>query len=83
MTDKGMKFKWYWCETCGTAAIECPVCGNNCCNAMYGEDENGNPCRYCTLAYQYQDLGWETDSAPKTPEGCDGVWPKLVIGGCI
>ena len=75
-----MEFKWYWCETCGTAAIECPVCKNNCCNGSYGKDENGEQCKFCALSYQYQALGWNTGSDPKAPEDCEAIWPKAVIG---
>ena len=74
-----MEFKWYWCETCDTAAIECPVCGNNCCNGTYGKDGDGNDCPYCPLAYQYQALGWSTKTDPKKPTDCSGVWPKCKL----
>ena len=73
--EKNYEFKWYWCETCGTAAIECPVCGNNCCNGSYGYID-GERCTYCNLAYQNQELGGRTKTAPDIPEMCVGVWPK-------
>jgi len=77
---KELSFEWYWCETCNTAAIQCPVCGNNCCNAMYGTLPDGQQCPYCVLAYEYQDLGWKTSTDPKTPDECVGVWPKFQLG---
>ena len=50
-----LEFRWKWCSTCGCAFVECPVCKNNLCNGMAGEDEEGFKCIYCHLGYQYQD----------------------------
>ncbi len=72
-----MEFAWFWCETCGGPAIECPVCGNNCCNGSFGEQEDGTDCPYCVLAYQYQDLAYKTHTAPNSPDKCRGIWPKV------
>jgi len=74
---KEFTYEWYWCETCRTSAIKCPACGNNCCNGGYGKASDGSECPYCPLAYQYQELGWITGMAPKSPDSCVGVWPKV------
>ena len=58
-----MKFEFGWCETCGGAFVYCPKCGNNCCNAGYG-DLHGEVCDVCPLAYQYQKLAEETKTEP-------------------
>ena len=65
-------FTWGWCETCGSAYVKCPRCGNNCCNAGYGtitnDDGSKATCRICALAYQYQDLAFKANQAPKKEE---------------
>ena len=53
-----MKFRWRWCTLCHAYYIECPKCGNNCCNGTYGEYD-GQQCDICELAYQYQDKGYK------------------------
>jgi hypothetical protein len=62
-----MKFKWGWCEVCDTTFVYCPKCGNNCCNAGFGQVD-GKVCDVCNLAYQYQHLAWATNTAPKKEE---------------
>lgn len=62
-----MKFKWKWCPLCETAYVECPKCGNNCCNGGYGQID-GEPCDVCELAYQYQDLAWQCGVYPPKEE---------------
>lgn len=34
---KVFKFTWDYCGTCDTMFVRCPVCGNNCCNAGFGD----------------------------------------------
>lgn len=63
MKNKEIEFKWGWCDLCRTAFIICPKCGNNCCNAGYGEI-NGKSCDVCPLAYQYQHLAWDSGMHP-------------------
>lgn len=41
------------CDYCGPA-LRCPKCGNNCCNAGYGEID-GEPCDLCPSIYDVQD----------------------------
>lgn len=75
MNTTKWEFKWSWCETCDTAMIKCPKCGNNCCNAMYGpaegtvNDENWDPsdpnkCPVCPLTYQHARLAWANGLDP-------------------
>jgi len=45
--------------------IVCPKCGNNCCSGGSGELPDGSKCDICELAYQYQELAWNTNSQPK------------------
>jgi hypothetical protein len=45
--------------------IICPKCGNNTCNAGYGEVD-GQKCDICPSAYEYQDKHWE--ERPKSIE---------------
>lgn len=63
--DKGFKpppppYKHYWlvCEMCGPAVI-CGKCGNNCCNAMYGEMPDGSKCDLCPSAYKKQEKEYQ------------------------
>ena len=58
------RFVWAWCDMCKTWFIRCPKCGNNCCNAGYGEID-GEECDICSLAYSYQNLAWKTGQMPK------------------
>jgi hypothetical protein len=53
----------YWadCPMCGRMVV-CGKCGNNCCNAGYGELWPGVPCDACPSAYEMQDRG-ESDAA--------------------
>lgn len=48
------EYVWKWCELCRTGYIECPKCGNNCCNGGYGEVD-GETCDKCESAYEYQE----------------------------
>lgn len=42
--EKVFMFTWEWCSHCQTMMVICPCCGNNCCNAGFGNvDKNGNP----------------------------------------
>jgi hypothetical protein len=41
-------FEIRWCVTCNAFYVKCPRCGNNTCNAGYGED---GKCPVCPLAY--------------------------------
>jgi hypothetical protein len=71
-----MKFEIKWCKQCQAPYVECPKCGNNCCNGSSGSiidgiyytpweaaDLNlyGKPCDGCELAYQKQEE-WLGDS---------------------
>ena len=58
---KELKFVWKWCKFCKEYYIECPKCGNNCCNGTFG---NKGKCNICPLAYQYQELGWKYKTHP-------------------
>jgi len=40
-----------YCPTCGATFVRCPRCGNNSCNAGYGED---GKCPVCPKAYEFQ-----------------------------
>lgn len=55
------EFKWVFCETCNCAAVICPKCDNNCCNAQYGLE---GKCDVCPLAYQYQELAYQAEAYP-------------------
>jgi len=56
-------FQWEWCDMCKAWFIRCPKCGNNCCNAGWGEVD-GEECDVCPLCYSYQSLADETGKAP-------------------
>ena len=47
-------FEIDYCLLCKAYFVRCRTCGNNCCNAMYGEID-GKPCPDCPKAYQYQE----------------------------
>ena len=34
---KAFMFTWDYCGQCKTMMVRCPCCGNNCCNATFGE----------------------------------------------
>ena len=74
--DKVFKFTWEYCKLCRVMFVRCPVCGNNCCNATFGmvnkfmrpvnyNRRGARPCPVCNLVYEYQDLAWKTNTAPK------------------
>ena len=48
---------------CKVWFIRCSKCGNNCCNAGWGEVD-GEECDVCPLCYSYQSLADETGKAP-------------------
>lgn len=57
MSDQHPPHKWFYCLHCDREAVMCGVCGNNTCNAGYGEvmgPEPGTtmPCPYCESAYE-------------------------------
>ncbi len=56
MSLKYLVPKWYYCTLCRAWFIECPECGNNCCNAMYGPliGPDEGTCTTCLKAYEYQ-----------------------------
>jgi hypothetical protein len=61
--------------------VICPRCGNNCCNAGYGELEDGSKCDVCPLAYEIQKKAWDDGTAPKFTEEEKGPdpyadWPR-------
>lgn len=47
--------KWDICGLCGPMVV-CGYCGNNCCNATYGEVD-GETCTHCEEAYSLQEQG--------------------------
>lgn len=51
------KIEIKWCRVCGVWYIKCPRCGNNTCNAGYGEDltKSDKKCEVCPTAYQLSD----------------------------
>ena len=58
------KDDWFYCNSCETWAILCPKCGNNCCNAMYGQvkqlDRTSVTCDFCPEVYKEADrCGWD------------------------
>jgi hypothetical protein len=74
--EKVFKFTWEYCGHCQGMFVRCPMCGNNCCNSGSGKvkslyeptwmnDPKGKHCPVCNLAYQYQDLSYQTKTAPK------------------
>ncbi len=50
--------KWAYCAHCENTMVVCGSCGNNCCNAGYGQID-GVECKDCHAAYELQELGWE------------------------
>jgi len=52
--DKSIRIMF--CELCDGFYLECPRCGNNCCNGGYGEEEDGTPCIMCEKAYELQKI---------------------------
>lgn len=54
MGDKDIRI--LYCDLCGGFYIECPRCGNNCCNAGAGREEDGKQCIMCMKAYELQDV---------------------------
>lgn len=54
MGDKNIRIKF--CGLCDGFYIECPRCGNNCCNAGAGQEEDGTRCTMCMKAYELQDI---------------------------
>jgi hypothetical protein len=68
--DQSFDFKVEYCELCGWF-IRCPRCGNNSCNAGYGDDpdtEDGK-CPVCPVAYDLQKiLGEKNFTKIKTEE---------------
>ena len=56
------KVKLVWCRLCMSFYVECPHCGNNSCNAGYGDDPD-NPeekCSVCPDAYELQKKMYES-----------------------
>jgi len=51
----GSSFSIEWCESCGGVFVRCPKCGNNTCNGGSGQDEDGNKCKICLIAYDLRD----------------------------
>ena len=45
------------CVGCGIM-VRCGTCGNNSCNASYGEVD-GKTCTDCPRAYEVQDMYWK------------------------
>ncbi len=83
-------FLWDWCPSCG-AHIICPNCGNNTCNASFGNDdgtgvrESRKPdgtekdkCQVCNLAYQYCHLAYKLNAQPKNKREINALNKKLM-----
>ena len=47
----------------------CPKCGNNTCNACYGEINAKDWCDVCPLAYQYNDRILEIERGKVSSRG--------------
>ena len=43
----------YWCSACNAPTMNCPKCGNNCCNGTYGDD---GKCTVCPDVYNLAEL---------------------------
>lgn len=55
-----MMHYWSFCDHCETEMVICGTCGNNCCNAGYGEVIGPEPgttmqCPDCKSAYEMQE----------------------------
>lgn len=50
---KGFGHYWTYCNHCKRDVVICGICGNNCCNACYGQVE-GKTCEACPSAYDMQ-----------------------------
>lgn len=53
MEGKNIRLKY--CSLCGGFYVECPRCGNNCCNAGAGQEKDGGKCIMCMKSYELQD----------------------------
>lgn len=49
---------WDFCEMCDCNVVICGKCGNNTCNAGYGDLPDGTPCDACPSAYELSDREW-------------------------
>jgi hypothetical protein len=73
------EYKWKYCMTCHKWYIECPICGNNCCNATFGymDKEMTIPCPdKCNSAYTVQDAEIGMPKGVKSAIGIFIVWLK-------
>jgi hypothetical protein len=61
-----VKHKIGWCSQCRRHTVFCGTCGNNCCNAGYGEIE-GQECSDCPDAHE------------KDQELCDVVYGSTLV----
>ena len=69
-------FKIKYCELCESIYVECPKCGNNCCNGGSGEVD-GEQCDFCKWSYEFQDLVWCIEWAVKQlPYDDPEKWPE-------
>jgi hypothetical protein len=84
-----MEFTVKYCNFCQAEYIECPKCGNNCCNGGNGiMDMDGNPlpwndsetesqpCDICSLTYQHQDLYWQLQNFCTCDKKCTCEYVK-------
>lgn len=51
-----------YCPGCECEMVFCATCGNNCCNAGYGE-VNGKTCTDCPEAYDHQAAYWKDSNS--------------------
>jgi hypothetical protein len=51
--------RWIICSQCGPTIV-CGFCGNNCCNAGYGDLPDGTVCTNCPDAYLIEDTKYKT-----------------------
>lgn len=61
------KHKLSYCSLCECDMVICATCGNNCCNAMYG-DVDGIKCTDCPDAYEVQDAFWKDKTSVQFAE---------------
>lgn len=65
---EGKRISIEYCSTCGFTFVRCPRCGNNSCNAGYGED---GKCPICPKAYDLQ----------KFLDSQEDLMQELLLGG--
>lgn len=64
---KFSRHKFAFCETCKNFMVECVTCGNNCCNAGYGQVDGKN-CPDCPEAHEHDKNAREYRFANTSPD---------------